>query len=88
VDQTILRGRNEEETPHIMAQNKARGIHGMLGSIHCMHWLLKNCPFAWQGLFKGHHGYCTMVLELVADYNLWIWHTFLAWLDISMTSMS
>ncbi|XP_047942539.1 uncharacterized protein LOC125189287 [Salvia hispanica] len=50
------------------------GFPGMLSSIDCMHWEWKNCPTTWKLMyttgFKGKHP--TVILEVVADYRLWI----------------
>jgi hypothetical protein len=35
---------------------------------------------------KGHYGYCSVVLEVMEDYDLWIWYTFLVWRVLTMTS--
>ena len=50
------------------------GVRGLLGSLDCMHWSWKNCPYAWKGQFQGKEKRPTVVLEAVVDFNLWIWH--------------
>ncbi|XP_056848835.1 uncharacterized protein LOC130498979 [Raphanus sativus] len=44
--------------------------------IDCMHWEWKNCPTSWKGQFSRGSEKPTIVLEAVADYDLWIWHAF------------
>jgi hypothetical protein len=53
-----------------------RGFPGMMGSLDCMHWAWKNCPVAYQGHYMGKEKKPTLILEAVASYNLWIWHSF------------
>ena len=53
------------------------GFPGMLGSIDCMHWDLKNCPVAWKSMFsRGDRCYPSLILEAVASKDFWIWHCF------------
>ncbi|XP_021750303.1 uncharacterized protein LOC110715987 [Chenopodium quinoa] len=49
---------------------------GMIGSIDCMHWEWKNCPMAWKAQYAGQNKKTTLILEAVADQDLWIWHAF------------
>ena len=50
------------------------GIVGMVGSLDCMHLGWKNCLVAWQGSNSGKSGKPMIVLEVLADHNLWFWH--------------
>ena len=56
--------------------NEARGFPGMFGSLDCMHYEWKNCLVAWQGDFGDREGKKSIILEVVADKSLHIWHIF------------
>ncbi|XP_065623535.1 uncharacterized protein LOC136064951 [Quercus suber] len=45
-----------------------------------MHWKWKNCPSKWKGQYIGHTRDPTIILEIVASYDLWIWHAFFGFL--------
>jgi hypothetical protein len=50
------------------------GIHGLLGSLDCSHFVWGNCLVAHHGQFQGKEGKPTIVVEALADYNLYVWH--------------
>ncbi|XP_020263300.1 uncharacterized protein LOC109839282 [Asparagus officinalis] len=71
-----LRTPNANDIARLLYIGKKRGFPGMLGSLDCMHWKWKNCPTAWSGQYTGRSGSPTIILEAVADYDLWIWHAY------------
>ncbi|CAM8989485.1 unnamed protein product [Rhodiola kirilowii] len=72
-----LRSPNPADLSRLLARAEHRGFPGMIGSINCMHWEWKNCPTAWQGSYSGQKGRPAIILEAVALYNTWIWHSFI-----------
>jgi Plant transposon protein len=50
------------------------GVEGMIGSLDCMHAYWKNCPMAYRPVYAGKEGKALLVLEAVADHNLFFWH--------------
>ncbi|CAN1298565.1 hypothetical protein LINPERPRIM_LOCUS23878 [Linum perenne] len=71
-----LREPTREDLQKLLRKASQRGFPGMIGSIDCMHWEWRNCPTAWAGQFTGHVHQPTVVLEVVAGYNTWIWHAY------------
>ena len=72
-----LRTPNVQDLHYLLHQAESRGFPGMLRSLDCMHWEWRNCPNAWRGQFtRGDHGVLTIILEVVASQDLWIWHAF------------
>lgn len=71
-----LRRPNEEDMKRLLAHAESVNFPGMIGSIDCMHWEWKNCPKALHGQYQGRSGKPTLILEAVADHELWFWHAF------------
>ena len=73
-----LRSPNANDVERLLQLHFERhGFPDMLCSIDCMHWRWRNCPVAWKGQFtRGDQGSPTIMLEVVASANLWIWHAF------------
>ncbi|KAL5806110.1 hypothetical protein ACOSQ4_028843 [Xanthoceras sorbifolium] len=71
-----LRSPNAYDVARLLQIGEERGFPGMLGSLDCMHWKWKNCPTAWAGQYSRRSGSPTIILEAVADYDLWIWHAY------------
>ncbi|XP_047320973.1 putative nuclease HARBI1 [Impatiens glandulifera] len=71
-----LRRPTSNDISRLLYVGQKRGFPGMLGSLDCMHWKWKNCPTAWAGQYTGRSGKPTIILEAVADYDLWIWHAY------------
>ncbi|CAM8922567.1 unnamed protein product [Rhodiola kirilowii] len=71
-----MRRPTPDDLVRLLQIGEDRGFPGMIGSIDCMHWEWKNCPVAWKAQYQGRAGVATLVLEAVADRDLWIWHSF------------
>lgn len=70
-----LRTPTAEDLKSIVGLHRSvHGVDGMFGLLDCSHTYWKNCPKAWQGSFKGKEKACSIVLEAICDYNLWLWH--------------
>ncbi|CAH9068919.1 unnamed protein product [Cuscuta epithymum] len=76
-EEQYLRRPNKSDISLLLAEGESRGFPGMLGSLDCMHWHWENCPTAWHGTHtNGFKKVPTLILEIVAGHNLWIWHAF------------
>ena len=67
-----LRSPNTANIFRLLRKANQRGFPGILGSLDCMHWVWKNCPVAYHGMYTGHVHRPTIVLEAVGSYDLWI----------------
>ncbi|KAL9674532.1 hypothetical protein QQ045_030804 [Rhodiola kirilowii] len=72
-----LRSSNAADLSRLLQRAEQRGFPGMIGSIDYMHWEWKNRPTFWQGAYSSRKGRPTIILEAVASYDTWIWHSFI-----------
>ncbi len=65
----------KNDTKRIVELHKRKhGAAGLLGALDCMHKTWKNCPITLQGAFTGKECWPTLMLEAMADFDLWLWH--------------
>lgn len=56
-----------------------------LFSFFCTHGEWVNCPVIWRAQHqRGDHLHSTVMLEVVASHDLWIWHVYLEEPDAQM----
>ncbi|XP_070660444.1 uncharacterized protein [Malus domestica] len=71
-----LRKPTRMDLQRFFKKGEMRGFPGMIGSIDCMHWMWKNSPSAWQGVYGDRKRAKSIILEAVASFDTWIWHAF------------
>jgi hypothetical protein len=64
------------EIERVTTNNACRGFPGMFASWDCKHFSWKNCSFSLAGQYKGKESDKTLVLEAIADADLYIWYYF------------
>ncbi|XP_021762922.1 uncharacterized protein LOC110727651 [Chenopodium quinoa] len=69
-----LRKPTLEDIQRFLREGEDRGFPGMMGNIDCMHWVWKNCPTGWKGMYQGRSKMTTVILQVIASRDLWIWH--------------
>ncbi|CAL2236484.1 unnamed protein product [Prunus armeniaca] len=71
-----LRRPTPRDLQRLLQKAEARGFPGMIGSIDCMHWQWKNCSIALQGDYGNRKCQKSIILEVVAGFDTWVWHAF------------
>jgi hypothetical protein len=71
-----LRYPTREEAQNISSRMSRSGFPGCIGSLDCMTLEWKNCPSGWAGYYKGRGKKPSIILEAVADDQLYCWHAF------------
>nr|XP_043633271.1 protein ALP1-like [Erigeron canadensis] len=74
----VLRRPTSHDIAMIQLAHEARHhLPGMLGSLDCTHVEWRYCPRSLKGQYtRGDHKVPTIMIEVVASQDLWIWHSF------------
>ncbi|XP_008225048.1 PREDICTED: uncharacterized protein LOC103324730 [Prunus mume] len=60
-----------KDLQRLLQKAESRGFLGMIGSIDCMYWQWKNCPFAWQEDYGNRKWQKSIILEAVTGFDTW-----------------
>lgn len=71
-----LRSPNEAGITRLLHVAKDREFSRMLSILDCMHWQWDKRPTSYHCMYTGHVHKPTVILKVVASYDLWIWHAF------------
>ena len=71
-----LRKPTRADLERIMKEYEEAGFPGCMGCVDCSHWQWASCPVAQHGQYQGKSGKRTIVMETVADKDLYLWHFF------------
>nr|XP_043619954.1 uncharacterized protein LOC122591778 [Erigeron canadensis] len=77
-DREYLRRPTQHDVARIFEAHEAKHhIPGILGNIDCTHIKWRNCPRRLRGQYtRGDYGVPTIMIEITASQDLWIWHAF------------
>ena len=69
-----LRYPNEADIARLLAMGEKKGFPGMLGSIDCMHWAWKNCPYenrvSTRGTWRSPLSFWRLLLQKTFGYGM------------------
>jgi len=61
----------------MLERNAARSMPGCIGSLDCSHWEWAACPKGLAGQYQNRKKWRSIVMEMVCDEDLYIWHFFI-----------
>jgi hypothetical protein len=74
--QYLNRSPTQDEYKRSEKINRARGFPGCFASWDCKHFVWGKCPVRWAGQYQGKDKAKTIVLEAIADGDLYFWYIF------------